>query len=231
MTVRHHPEGDLLLSYAAGSLAESWSLAIAAHLTHCPTCRGQVELAESVGGALLRDVAVETMATDALDRILDVIAATEREGPITVAAADGPAPVLPKIIRDYIGGDIEDVPWQHLGRDADQYLIETGDNEAQARLLRIRAGRPVPSHGHGGRELTLVLCGRFEDELSSFGPGDLEVLAETYSAALLSRTDCLGSASQRRRNALSFCVCSGTSAKPGVNSSIRTRWRRLSGSG
>lgn len=174
MTVRHHPEGDLLLSYAAGSLAESWSLAIAAHLTHCPTCRGQVELAESVGGALLRDVAVETMATDALDRILDVIAATEREGPITVAAADGPAPVLPKIIRDYIGGDIEDVPWQHLGRDADQYLIETGDNEAQARLLRIRAGRPVPSHGHGGRELTLVLCGRFEDELSSFGPGDLE---------------------------------------------------------
>ena len=174
MTVRHHPEGDLLLSYAAGSLAESWSLAIAAHLTHCPTCRGQVELAESVGGALLRDVAVETMATDALDRILDVIAATEREGPITVAAADGPAPVLPKIIRDYIGGDIEDVPWQHLGRDADQYLIETGDNEAQARLLRIRAGRPVPTHGHGGRELTLVLCGSFEDELSSFGPGDLE---------------------------------------------------------
>ena len=174
MTVRHHPEGDLLLSYAAGSLAESWSLAIAAHLTHCPTCRAQVELAESVGGALLRDVAVETMAADALDRILDVIAGTEREGPIAVAAPDGSAPVLPRIIRDYIGGDLDDVPWQRLGPDADQYLIETGDTEAQARLLRIRAGRPVPSHGHGGRELTLVLCGRFEDELSSFGPGDLE---------------------------------------------------------
>ena len=174
MTVRHHPEGDLLLSYAAGSLAESWSLAIAAHLTHCPTCRGEVELADSVGGALLHDVAAEKMAPDALDHILGVIAGMEREGPITIAASSGPAPVLPKIIRDYIGGDIEDVPWQRLGNDASQYLIKTGDSEAQARLLRIKAGRPVPSHGHGGRELTLVLCGRFEDEFSSFGPGDLE---------------------------------------------------------
>ena len=174
MTVRHHPEGDLLLSYAAGSLAESWSLAIAAHLTHCPTCRGEVELADSVGGALLHDVAAEKMAPDALDHILGVIAGMEREGPITIAAYSGSAPVLPKIIRDYIGGDIEDVPWQRLGNDASQYLIKTGDSEAQARLLRIKAGRPVPSHGHGGRELTLVLCGRFEDEFSSFGPGDLE---------------------------------------------------------
>lgn len=178
MTVHHHPEDDLLFSYAAGSLAESWSLAIAAHLSHCPTCRGQIELAESVGGALLQDGPVEQMAPDALDHVLDAISGVEREATIAVALSSAPVPILPKPLRDYIGGDIEDVPWQRLGKDADQYLIETGDDEAQARLLRIRAGRPVPSHGHGGRELTLVLSGQFEDELSSFGPGDLEDVDE-----------------------------------------------------
>ena len=54
MTVHHHPGSDLLLSYAAGSLAESWSIAIAAHLSHCPACRQDIELAEAVGGVLLQ---------------------------------------------------------------------------------------------------------------------------------------------------------------------------------
>ena len=178
MTVRHHPENDLLLSYAAGSLAESWSLAIAAHLEHCPACRRDLELAETVGGALLQDVTVEQMAPNALEHILAEIDRTEQEALPAAVAFAGPAPVLPKPLRDYIGGDINDVPWQRLGSDASQYLIETSDNEAQARLLRINAGKPVPSHGHGGRELTLVLCGNFNDELSTFGPGDLEDVDE-----------------------------------------------------
>lgn len=183
MTVRHHPENDLLLSYAAGSLAESWSLAIAAHLEHCPACRRDLGLAENVGGALLQGIAAENMAPNALEHILAEIDGTEQEA-LTVTAAptghpsDLPGPVLPKPLRNYIGGDIDEVQWQRLGSDASQYLIKTSDNEAQARLLRINAGKPVPSHGHGGRELTLVLCGRFQDEFSDFGPGDLEDVDE-----------------------------------------------------
>lgn len=178
MTVRHHPENDLLLSYAAGSLAESWSLAIAAHLEHCPACRHDLALAENVGGALLQGVAAEKMAPNALEHILAEIDGTEQEALTVPVASTGPAPVLPKPVRDYIGRDINDIPWRRLGNDASQYLIETSDNEAQARLLRINAGKPVPSHGHGGRELTLVLCGNFHDELSTFGPGDLEDVDE-----------------------------------------------------
>lgn len=180
MTVHHHPESDLVLSYAAGSLAESWSLAIAAHLSHCPACRRDMELAERVGGALLQDIAEEEIALDALDHVLAQIALTEQEALPAAATHAGPRPIFPKPLRDYIGGDIDQVPWQRLGSDAFQYPIETADNEAQARLLCIKAGRPVPSHGHGGRELTLVLRGNFKDELSEFGPGDLEdVGAET----------------------------------------------------
>jgi putative transcriptional regulator len=178
MTVHHHPGSDLLLSYAAGSLAESWSIAIAAHLSHCPACRRDIDLAEAVGGVLLQEVAAEHMAPGALDHVLEAIGHTGQEAQLVAIAPSGPAPILPKSLRDYVGGDVDDIPWQRLGKDAFQYLIETRDDEAKARLLRIKAGRPVPSHGHGGRELTLVLAGRFEDEISAFGPGDMEDVDE-----------------------------------------------------
>ncbi len=42
------------------------------------------------------------------------------------------------------------------------------------RLLRIPAGKPVPEHSHGGRELTLVLAGSFSDETGRFARGDIE---------------------------------------------------------
>ena len=39
MSIRHHLTDELLLAYAAGNLAESWSLAVASHLSLCPACR------------------------------------------------------------------------------------------------------------------------------------------------------------------------------------------------
>ena len=51
MTIRHHLNDDLLLDYAAGTLSEGWSLAVACHLAMCPQRRGQPALAEAPGGA------------------------------------------------------------------------------------------------------------------------------------------------------------------------------------
>jgi putative transcriptional regulator len=174
MTVHHHPGNDLLLSYAAGSLAESWSIAIAAHLSHCPACRRDMGMAETVGAVLLREAPAESLSPGALESVLDAIGSVDKEEPLHAGTMAGPAPVFPSVLRDYVGGDVNSVPWQRLGGDAYQYLIETRDDDARARLLRIKAGRPVPLHGHGGRELTLVLAGRFEDEIAEFGPGDME---------------------------------------------------------
>ena len=178
MTVCHHPADDLLLSYAAGALAESWSLAVAAHLSHCPACRRSMDLAENVGAALLQGEHTAEMSGDALDRVFSEIDTVSQDPIIETATVPEESSILPQPLRDYVGDDIDNLPWQRLGNDAAQFLIETSDNEAQARLLRIKAGKPVPSHGHGGRELTLVLSGSFHDEISEFGPGDLEDVAE-----------------------------------------------------
>ena len=60
MTIRHHISDDLLVSYAAGSLAEGWSIAVATHLALCPSCRRRLSVAESIGGEML-----ETIVDDA----------------------------------------------------------------------------------------------------------------------------------------------------------------------
>ncbi len=184
MTILHHPGDELVLGYAAGSLAESWSIAIAAHLTYCPICRHKVEAAEHVGGSLLGGLEEEALAPSALDLVLSQIKGVEQEKPeqwqasIEESSPSKQESILPSALQSYIGNDIDSLPWQRLGNDVSQYLIKTNDHEAKARILRIKAGRPVPSHGHRGRELTLVLSGSFEDEFSKFRAGDLEDVAE-----------------------------------------------------
>ncbi|NWH07578.1 MAG: cupin domain-containing protein [Alphaproteobacteria bacterium] len=179
MTIHHHVSDDLLLAYAAGSLAEGWSLAVATHLALCPHCRNRVRAAERIGGEML-----EALAPDApVDTSWALVRArleaarpaetSERVQP-AVGATGRDAAVLPEPLRRYAGGDADSLRWQPLGRGAYQILLPIGDGETRARLLRIPAGKPVPEHGHGGRELTLVLRGSFRDGNQLFARGDLQ---------------------------------------------------------
>ena len=76
MNVSHHPHDDLLMSYAAGALSESWSLAVATHLSFCPECRASVQLAETVGGVLLADTPDQELSPNMLDKVLAVLVIT-----------------------------------------------------------------------------------------------------------------------------------------------------------
>ena len=67
MNIEHHVSEALLLSYAAGSLGEAWSLAIATHAALCPKCRGSIAQAEAVGGALIDDIEPAPMAENAFN--------------------------------------------------------------------------------------------------------------------------------------------------------------------
>lgn len=171
MTIRHHISDDLLLAYASGTLAEGWSLAIACHLAMCPACRRSLAAAEAMAGVLMEDLTPVAGPTDSWERLKARLLAEPQDA---AAPVRRPAKaVLPEPLRSYLGGDIDTLKWRNMGT-AKQILIRTGDNQTQARLLRIPAGKPVPEHSHGGRELTLVLTGSFHDEVDTFGPGDLE---------------------------------------------------------
>lgn len=170
MTPRYHVADDLLLGYAAGSLAEGWSLAVATHLSLCAQCRARLAVAEAAGGQLLDTIGPEPAADQSWAAVrarLGTPAAPMKAEPVRTAT-------LPKPLRDYIGGDVDAIRWQALGTGAAQLRLKTGDRETQVRLLRIPAGQPVPEHGHRGRELTVVLTGAFRDGETLFGRGDIE---------------------------------------------------------
>jgi putative transcriptional regulator len=120
---------------------------------------------------------VEPVTEGAFAKVISAI----REAPAVAAlkaelAAD---PVFPEPLRSYLGGDVDKLRWRRLGFSAKHLPIATRDGRSSVRLLRIPAGQPVPEHGHGGPELTLVLKGCLVDGEQRFHRGDVECTDET----------------------------------------------------
>ncbi len=172
--ITHHPGEDLLVSYGAGGIGESWSLAVATHLALCPACRRTVADLEDIGGVLLDDSSPEIMSAGALDR---AFAALDAPAAAKTTPSAATSATLPQPLRDYVGGDVDTIPWRSVGGGVRQHVITTSD-KAWSRLLLIPPGRPVPEHGHQGRELTLVLSGGFTDQHGAYSRGDMEDVAE-----------------------------------------------------
>jgi len=175
MKVRHHVSDELLLDYASGSLAESWSLAVATHLALSPDARKRLAAMEMTGGALLSEIVPDEPVTD--DQWQAIRARLRQEMPFEknqAATSASTRSVLPEPLLSYTGGDVDTLKWKPLGPGACHFPIPTRDGEAKVRLLRIPAGKPVPEHTHGGRELTVVLSGSFHDGDEVFHRGDFE---------------------------------------------------------
>ncbi|AMM84468.1 ChrR family anti-sigma-E factor [Martelella sp. AD-3] len=178
--ITHHISDALLLEYAAGTLEEGWSLAVATHLALCPDCRKRLALMEAAGGALIESLEPETTPErerESWEAMLQRLKAEPAEEPAAAPQRPvGDADVdraIPEPLRSYIGGSLEAVEWRRLGIGAAQYQVPV-DGDLNVRLLRVGPGRPLPEHGHGGRELTLILKGCYRCDGEAFGPGDFD---------------------------------------------------------
>ena len=84
----HHPAGELLIDYAAGTLSQAESLLIATHLDFCAECRRSADTAVAVGGELLDAVTPLSLPPSAFQRTLQAIDAL----PVSVQAMIRSAP-------------------------------------------------------------------------------------------------------------------------------------------
>jgi len=186
---RHHISDDLLVSYAAGSLAEGWSLAVATHLSLCARCRQRLGVAEAAGGQLLETLDAGSASDDSWAAVRDRLGVP----PKVETATQPETAILPRPLRDYVGGDLAQIRWKMLGKGAAQLRIRTGDGATQVRLLKIPAGKPVPEHSHRGRELTVVLSGAFNDGETLFVRGDVEDADDSvqHVPTATSEADCI----------------------------------------
>jgi putative transcriptional regulator len=171
--IKFHVSNDILLGYAAGTLDEASSLLVATHLALCPHCRSRNAAADSLGGYLLESIEEEPVSPVMKDAVLSRI----RNAPPAAAAVRPAVPVtsavIPDPLRSYLGHDLDGLQWKTLAPRVHQVLIPTGDRRAKARLLRFKSGQSVPSHGHNGRELTLVLTGSLCDRDTVMYRGDI----------------------------------------------------------
>jgi putative transcriptional regulator len=174
VTIRFHVRNDLLLSYSSGSLDEASSLLVATHLALCPHCRARNAQADSLGGYLLDSLEATPVSADMIDAVLAQVRNDGSSPGNTPPARAFTNAMIPEPLRSYLGGgDIDALQWRRLAPRAQQIPIDTADKSSQARLLRFQGGLTVPSHGHNGRELTLVLAGSLCDRETVLHRGDI----------------------------------------------------------
>ena len=175
MTIKFHVSNDILVSYSAGTLDEASSLLVATHLALCPHCRARSRSADSLGGYLLDSIEESPVSSTMKDAILSRV---RSEPAVDVSEAESLPrktrdAIIPDPLRGYLGGDLDDLHWRRLAPRVQQITVPTAGGRSKARLLRFQSGLTVPSHGHNGRELTLVLTGSLCDRDNVLYRGDI----------------------------------------------------------
>jgi putative transcriptional regulator len=169
---RHHPDLSTLLAYASGSITESFSLLIAAHLERCAECRKAVTQAETVGADLMKTLPQTEMSATALRKVLNSINNTPRvEQP---KKEQIPRNGIPGVLSILFPNGLQQMEWSKLAPGIQHHKLTGIDSGAGTiRLLQIDKGVSIPEHTHQGTELTLILQGSYSDETGQYLPGDL----------------------------------------------------------
>lgn len=192
--ITHHPKPELLAEYASGAMPEPIALVVASHVEMCSRCARDVRRLESVGGALLGDMAPEPVSGSMLGRLLSEIDAPSEGDDRPVAVPDEETRrALPSPLWNYVGSSLAAMRWRRAGRRVRMAALAAGTGSGHATLLRAPAGTRIPEHTHGGSELTLVLRGSLRDGDKVYGPGDLAVFdaAQHHSPVAGPEGECL----------------------------------------
>jgi len=150
-----HPDTDFLTDYAAGSLADSHALCVAAHLEHCPNCASEVEKLTSVGGAMFSTLAIQSSDASQTEefRIDDALIEETLEkavGSENQTSADNvqntqlpasAAPVtdshagLPVAFRTLAPGGLENLAWKTFGKNLSVADIDKIDDKREVAVF------------------------------------------------------------------------------------------------
>ena len=179
MNINHHPDDATLLAYAAGTLAEGFTLVLAAHMEYCPRCRSNLAEAEALGGELLAELTPVDMSATSFHDIWEQIQSVTPEKP--------PEPPkksknddLPAVLSPYVNTSLNSIRWRSLVPGIRQYPLDgIHSGRGSTRLLSIAPGFTIPQHTHRGSEMALILKGAYADEIGHFKRGDLADLDET----------------------------------------------------
>ncbi len=193
-SVLHHPSDALLVRFARRELPLGMSVIVSAHVEMCGHCRVRVAEFES---REMRDwnAGQETVQAPDLDfgcmiKRITSLPRQSAEPAETFAAASQDKFVkgllLPRALRQAADG----LRWTRLTEGIHQAIAPI-DHESRCEFIYMAAGASTPVHSHYGREYTLVLQGKFHDELGSYGNGDFLSRDASHEHQPASENGCL----------------------------------------
>lgn len=168
----------LIAEYVVGSLPEPARVLMASHMEMRPSSARMARTLETVAGQSLEEGEMLAVANGE-HRLQSILQSEPPPAAPLRLQARSRQDTLPTALRNYIGHDLEDIPWRRKLPGLRQYTIEHHKNGSEASLLWARPGRALPNHTHAGLELTLVLDGDFHDHRGVFAQGDVSVADES----------------------------------------------------
>ena len=147
---------------------------VGSHIAICAECRARVETFEDVSAVLLEDGNTEAVSGGALDAVLSEIESPPDEPEPRIEFDRKTLELIPPPLRRYLDDSLSALHWKRSARGLEEVSLLRED-DVRISLLRIRAGQKVPSHTHGGDELTLVLSGGYSDGDTHYGKGDVSL--------------------------------------------------------
>ncbi|MBB5210218.1 ChrR family anti-sigma-E factor [Microbulbifer hydrolyticus] len=190
--IHHHPDNNMMLEYASGSLNWAHSLVVSAHVQLCPKCAAQMKVLNGVGGTLLASSAPaassedhQAQAFEQLMRRIDQGVQDETgdsEPPQKVATAasyqkvhkDPIFTAVPPVVQKLLDNN-PILRWRRLSRGLKEARLNTSQDRHEVAFHRISPGSKVAEHDHRGTEITMVLYGSFSDADGVYSPGDFLV--------------------------------------------------------
>ena len=186
--INHHPDANMLVEYANGSLPWALCISVAAHLQLCPKCRTQYSQLCSLGGAYLSDIKSEPVEDDSFSRLMGRIDANDAAAntysldlsdtadsvtpQASTAERELPSKHLPKVIKKLVTDQLR---WRKVAGPLKTARLTTGQDDYEVSFHRIAKGGKVVEHDHKGIEVTLVLEGSFSDKDGVYRRGDFLV--------------------------------------------------------
>lgn len=169
--IAHHIDPELLMDYAAGSLSEPVGLVVATHVALCAECQDHVRAFEAIGGSLIEQVVPVSVS----ETLLEATLARLDEPARPASRPRAPDIVLPAPLQAYVGGAVDQLRWRRVSPSLAEVKLAVGPRGFKTSLMRVRAGRRMPRHTHGGNEMVLVLAGGFSDDTGHYRRGDVAV--------------------------------------------------------
>ena len=187
--VKHHPDTNTLLEFAASSLPAAQSVVVSTHLQFCSECRQRLAQLESLGATMFENAEPVDINPSVFDNVLARLDEVEEDR----AANDATASTLSWTVKQIRKGNLDQLQWKKVTRSLRIADLGEIDGAAEFSVYHIAEGGRIPQHNHSGTEMTLVLQGGFSDEGGSYHAGDFitREAGDIHAPTALSGGDCI----------------------------------------